>query len=84
MSWNYRVMRHVDSVPDWVPETGGGKETWLGIHEVYYDAMDNVTSYSMHPQAVVGESGEVLKDILQKMLEACEKPVLDYEPVKQT
>jgi len=78
MHWNYRVMKHVDRNPDWVPNVGGQDETWFGIHEVYYDAEENVQSYSLHAQAVVGESLDVTKDILQKMLEACEKPVLDY------
>ena len=41
-------------------------------------------SYSLNPQAVIGESMEVTKDILQKMLEACEKPVIDYVNVPKS
>ena len=84
MTWNYRVMKHVDSTPDWVPNRESDTETWFGIHEVFYDAEQNVKSYSLNPQAVIGESMEVTKDILQKMLEACEKPVIDYVNVPKS
>lgn len=37
MTWNYRLMRHD---PRTMPDGSG--ETWLAIHEVYYD--ENLTS----------------------------------------
>ena len=44
MSWNYRVIRHVDKKT---------KEVWHAIHEVYYDESGRADSYTadaVYPQ----------------------------------
>ncbi len=64
--WNYRVIRH---------EHNG--ETWMEIHEVYYDGNDVVVSYSEFPASVSSSEGvDGLKWVLDKMKECLEKPVL--------
>lgn len=78
MGWNYRVMRHA-------PKNGEVDE-WYAIHEVYYRSNDvddltvpvSETGCTEDPVGVVGDSVESLRWSLQKMLEALEKPVLEY------
>ena len=67
MSWNYRIMRRVDSVP-------AGREAYYVVVEAYYNK--GITSWSegaAHPQ---GESvGALVKD-LARFAAALAKPVL--------
>ena len=67
MSWNYRVMKQVFDGDD-----------FLQIHEVYYDKK-NKKSWTVNGVTVAGESIEELRDVLNKMLEALDKEMLDYE-----
>jgi hypothetical protein len=72
--WNYRVVRKA-----YPPGKDGTIEYVLGIHEVYYD--DNgepemVTEDRMDPH---GETLEELRDDIEHMRLALDKPVLDYE-----
>ena len=67
MSWNYRVMKQVFDGDD-----------FLQIHEVYYDKK-NKKSWTVNGVTVAGESIEELRDILNNMLEALDKEILDYE-----
>jgi len=79
MHWNYRIMRHEDVIPEW--ESHAGKtEMWYGIHEVYYASEDDskVMSYSANAMALVSDKIENVKDLLQKMLVAFDKPILEY------
>lgn len=74
MHWNYRVVRkeylHID----------GSVEEYFGIHEVYYENYDNSKmSATETPIAPEGETISELKSTLTLMLEALEKPVLDYD-----
>lgn len=80
-TWNHRVMRHKHTFAE-SDET----EVSLAIHEVYYKdksvddckvSADDV-GYTESPVAVVGESIEELRDTLQRMLKALDKPVLEY------
>lgn len=72
MTWNYRVVRR--------PSSFEGGETFLAIHEAYYpknsDKSDSITEEAAR---VLGDDLEGLRRTLQKMLEALEKPILDYE-----
>lgn len=70
MSWNYRVMRHVE--PD-------GSE-WFGIHEVYYDLDGNPVSWTERTIEPFGETPDDLTADLDRMSAAIHRPVLDYEP----
>ena len=67
MSWNYRVMKQVFDGDD-----------YLQIHEVFYYE-NNEKSWTINGVTVAGESIEELKDTLNKMLEALDKEILDYD-----
>lgn len=67
--WNYRVMRHV------APTSG---EVWHAIHEVYYDEAGNPSSWTADEIWPVGETPEELRECLEAMAKAMEKPVLEY------
>ena len=68
MGWNHRVLRHIYT-----------EETWLAIHEVYYDDEGNPNSCTVDPIEPGGETLDELKAGLELMMKACEKPILDYE-----
>lgn len=69
MSWNYRVVRY----------QGADKEWYCGIHEVYYDE-DKPSGHTVREAGVSGESIDELRDILKKMGEALDKPILEFKP----
>lgn len=73
MHWNYRVVRkeylHID----------GSVEEYFGIHEVYYEDDNSGMSATENPIAPDGETIDELKSTLTLMLEAFNKPVLDYD-----
>lgn len=83
MTWNYRVMRH-----EHLDEATGEKEESFALHEVYYESKDvndltvsaTDVGYTSEPIQVVGESVEDLRETLQRMLAALDKPVIDYLP----
>ena len=63
MGWNYRVIK---------------KDGGCGVHGVYYDEHENITGIDQDPNAPTGESLDQLRTTLELMLEALEKPILDY------
>lgn len=76
MSWNYRVIKK-DFLGEYVdiPED----QVSFGIHEVYYDdSTGGIVSCTIDPVDPYGESMDELRDCLNKMLLALDKPVLDY------
>ena len=81
MGWNHRAMRHSSK-----NKTTGEIEIWVGIHEVYYRGDDvddltvdvNETSYTKNPVKVIADDVDGLKWVLGKMVEALDKPILDY------
>lgn len=82
MSWNFRVMHHVE-----VDRATGTTSEWLAIHEVYYKSLEvndlAVTSdevgYTARPVALTAASVEDLHFMLTRMLGAIEKPILEYK-----
>lgn len=82
MSWNFRVMRHV-----LVDENSRVVSEWLAIHEVHYESLEvddlKVTSadvgYTERPMTMTGETIEELRFMLNRMLGALEKPILEYK-----
>lgn len=78
MSWNYRVMRHR-------MEINGGEEFFFEIHEVYYDDKDDPDNrmWSTESIAPSAENLDELTDVIIKMQDALQKPVLDYETGKE-
>jgi len=78
MSWNYRVMKHVDKNPlhhknTEIPET----ETWYAIHEVYYH--ENKVGYTTNPIPLSADTIEDLESVYRMIGEAFKKPILDYK-----
>lgn len=82
MGWNYRVMRHVEK--NW---TGyDDEESWVGIHEVHYrnDDVDDLTVtaeetlYTTNPVPARAFDVEDLRERLEGMLTALDKPILEY------
>lgn len=86
MSWNFRVMRHtqVDKA------TGRVVSEWLAFHEVYYESIEvndlEVSSsdvgYTENPVAMTAESIDELRFMLNRMLGALDKPILEYKESK--
>jgi hypothetical protein len=69
MSWNYRVVKSKE-----------GDLDWYEIHEAYYDDGQSYPSViTQNPSAPAGNSIEDLKENIETMLLALEKPVLNSE-----
>jgi len=68
MSWNHRVIRHVND-----------GEVWFAIHEAYYNKQGGIWSITTEPIAPVGESRAELKRTIELMLDAVKNPVLEYD-----
>ena len=73
--WNHRVVRRE------YPESADPEEqVLLGIHETYYDVGDGpLPMFTEEPIRVMETSVEALRETLQRMLAALDKPVLDYK-----
>ena len=71
MSWNYRVVKTVTKIPL------GDMDISYGIHEVYYDSNGTIINISeiAYP---ISDDLEGLKWNLKEMMEAFDKPVIDY------
>ena len=63
MSWNYRVVKNSPGM--------------YTINDVYYDDNKDIVNVGRE-SPVIGDDIDELKWVLQKMLEACDKPVIDY------
>jgi hypothetical protein len=72
MTWNYRIMQYREEHPEFGHP--------FGIHEVYYDDDDSVKGWTEDAIALVGHDLDDLEGRLRMMLEAFQKPVLEYEP----
>jgi hypothetical protein len=70
MQWNYRVVRVADS---------DDRESYR-IHYVYYQD-GKVTTVSEVPASPTAEDVLDLKEDIQRMLEAFDKPVLNYDEI---
>jgi hypothetical protein len=77
MSWNYRIIKtdgEFKSMP-W---------KYWAIHEVYYDEAGNPTHCTKDPMTVGCDEGvETIRKVLEMMMLACDKPVLDMEIFKE-
>jgi hypothetical protein len=71
MSWNYRVVKKVTKIPL------GETDTTYEIHDVYYDESLDIVNIGRlsFPR---GDDVESLQWSLERMMEACSKPVIDY------
>ena len=78
MSWNHRVVRR--ELP--AAEAGAADATHeYSIREAYYGLGGDPqsVSWTANPIAPYGESLEGLRWVLEKMLEALDKPILDEQ-----
>lgn len=74
--WNHRVVRRT------VTEAGTSID-WLGIHECFYD--EGREGWTENPVAVEGETLDDLRETLERMLRALDKPIIDGtdDPLRQ-
>jgi hypothetical protein len=75
-SWNYRVVRHLD------PTEPQGYV--FAMHEVHYDDQGKPVAMTERPCGIVSDKVFGLSEILNKMREAFEKPVLNAEDIAST
>lgn len=68
MTWNYRVVEHYNKEHN---------ETFYNIHSVYYDDNGKIKMWSSDPVYAQGDDLEDLRRELARMLEACDKPILN-------
>lgn len=90
MSWEYRVMRQTHK---WTVAKVEKSKYVYQIHEVYYHLDENnkiETSWTVNPIEAYScpepEDKDKLEGMrwqLEKMLEALDKPILDYETGKE-
>lgn len=73
MSWNYCVTKQTHTFAD------GYKETTYVIREAYYNSDGSIWAVTQKATWALGETLDELRDDLEHMLSALEKPVLDYD-----
>lgn len=72
MNWNFRVIERVKDRAD------GCVDVSYSIHEVYYkDGAPDM--WSVTPQAPYGETLEELREDIERMARAIEKPTLKWD-----
>jgi hypothetical protein len=71
MSWNYRVVKKVTKIPL------GEIDINYEIHNVYYDENEDIVNIGKI-SFPISDDVDRLKHNLKQMLEACKKPVIDY------
>lgn len=72
MTWNYRVCK--------TTYTGEGfEEVNYEIHEAYYNKDGSIWAVTQNAVAAHAESVQELKEVLSKMAEALNKPVIDLD-----
>ena len=85
MSWNYRIIYHKAEKMKEHPEIQF--EEYLAVHEVYYDEDGNPNSIAKEPIMVAGEEGKdsllSIKWTLEKITEAMNKPILNYDNLEE-
>ena len=57
------------------------KGGYLGVHGVYYDEHGNIQGMDQDPNAPTAETRAELRTMLELMLQALKKPILDYEKI---
>lgn len=65
MTWDHRVVRQIVH-----------GEEWFGIHEAFY-SLEGKTVWTEKPVGVVGESIDELRETLERMMAALDRPVID-------
>jgi hypothetical protein len=85
MSWEYRVVKKVNKIPVFLKKNNpdvGDFDILYEIHDVYYDK--NLDKPSIGRISLpLSDTVEGLQWHLEKMIEACKKPVIDYNTGEQ-
>lgn len=69
--WNHRVVKRI------VREFDEDVE-WFGVHEVFYGLPgESEPSWTDEPISVKGESIDELRETLERMLRALDRPIID-------
>lgn len=71
MSWNYRVVKKVTKIPL------GETDITYEIHDVYLDENLDIVNIG-RLSFPMGDDIESLQWSLERMIEACKKPIIDY------
>ena len=71
MSWQYRVVKKVTKIPL------GETDITYEIHDVYLDENLDIVNIG-RLSFPMGDDVESLQWSLERMMEACKKPVIDY------
>jgi hypothetical protein len=71
MSWSYRVVKKVTKIPL------GETDITYEIHDVYLDESLDIVNIG-RLSFPIGDDVESLQWSLERMMEACKKPVIDY------
>jgi hypothetical protein len=71
MSWEYRVVQKVTKIPL------GETDITYEIHDVYFDENLDIVNIG-RLSFPMGDDVESLQWSLERMMEACKKPVIDY------
>lgn len=79
MSWNYRVVEYYSNENPGNFDIPEEEKYFYHIHEVYYDEEGNIQAWSENPDHPFGLTDNELKEDLNKMLEAFNKPVLKFD-----
>lgn len=79
MTWNHRWIRHTETVVlNGVSQT----ETWLSLHEVYYDDQGNIQGCTVNPiELTADDSQEGIEWIMNCIAQAYLKPILNYDDI---
>ena len=73
MSWNHRVLKRIHR-----HKYLHDSETLYEIREAYYDKDGKINGWAETPD-VISSSLDDLKWTLNKMLESCDKPIVDID-----
>lgn len=79
--WNYRVF--VEDVPEPTPENPSAAIPWYTLRDTYYDHSGKVWGYG-NPETICGESIDDLKQQIEWMRLALDKPVLNIRDIPVT
>ena len=71
MTWNHRVVHRVIQGDD-----------FYGIHEVFYDDEGRPDMMTERAVGVCGDNLEELQQTLEWMLQAMDKPILEYDEIR--
>lgn len=69
MSWNYRIVRHIDQ----------DENAWFSVHEVYYDKSGEIDKWAPDAHTAGGDTHDDLRGELSLMAKALDRPCLAVE-----